>query len=164
MTVSRFIIHPNNYWKIVWNNFSLIIFILYIILVFLIVSFSPEIDKGFLSLLDVFDSIFMLDRVFDLFVGFFNPNGQLEHRLYNVIVQNLSSKFFLEILYIGGPYAVFYYVYEGYRSAMVYCVFKIFRYFRLFEIDGQIEEILEYLAAYKTVFEIKKIERNMQIM
>ena len=144
MIVSKFIIHPNNYWKMVWNNFSLIIFILYIILVFLIVSFEPELNNGYLGLLDVFDCIFMLDRVLDLFVGFFAPNGQLEHRLFSVILQNVSSKFFLEIVYIGGPYAVFHYLNEGYRSAMIYCIFKICRYFRLFEIDGQIEEILEY--------------------
>ena len=47
---------------------------------------------------------------------------------------------------------------------MIYCIFKIFRYFRLFEIDGQIEESLEHQANSKTVFEIKKIERNMQIL
>ena len=70
----------------------------------------------------------------------------------------------MEIIYIGGPYAVFHYFNSGTRSAMIYCIFKIFRYFRLFEIDGQIEEILEYQANSKTVFEIKKIERNMQIM
>ena len=74
----------------------------------------------------------------------------------------MSSKFFLEIVYIGGPYAVFYYLDN--RSAMIYCIFKIFRYFRLFEIDGQIEESLEHQANSKTVFEIKKIERNMQIL
>jgi hypothetical protein len=36
-----------------------------------------------------------------------------------------------------------------------YAMFKIPRYLRLFEIDGQIDDILEYYGEQKTVFEIK---------
>ena len=39
--------------------------------------------------------------------------------------------------------------------------FKIPRYGRLFEIDSQIEEIIEYYGQQKTVFEIKRIEHYL---
>jgi hypothetical protein len=47
----------------------------------------------------------MLDRFLDLFVGYYNPNGKLEHKLYAVVMTNMSFKFWLEIFIGFGPIA-----------------------------------------------------------
>lgn len=100
----------------------------------------------------VFDILFMVDRFADLFVGYYNPNGLLEHRLYAVILANISLKFFLEIFISFAPIAMK----EYYDSkSKVYAIYKIVRYLRLFEMDGQIAEILDYYGMTRTVFEIK---------
>ena len=80
----------------------------------------------------IFDTIFMLDRVFDLFVGYYNPNGFLEHRLSHVLYQNISSKFFLEIIISTVPLIV--YAFD--QNSLYYAFFKILRYARLFEMDS----------------------------
>ena len=66
-------------------------------------------------------------------------------------MQNISFKFFLEIIISFGP--LFFGVEE--LHSLYYAIFKIPRYLRLFEMDGQIDEILEYYGDQKTVFEIK---------
>ena len=80
-----------------------------------------------------FDIIFMLDRFLDLFVGYYNPNGKLEHRLYAVVMTNMSFKLFLEILIGFGPIAVSNFVE---LKSYWYSCFKIPRYSRLFEMDA----------------------------
>ena len=94
-----------------------------------------------MQVLLVFDFIFMIDRVIDLFVGYYTPNGFLEHRIGATILQNLSTKFFLEIIMSFGPLFIFD---LDNMNSLYYALFKIPRYSRLFEIDGQIAEILEY--------------------
>ena len=42
---------------------------------------------------------------------------------------------------------------------MVYALFKVPRYVRLFEIDNQIDEILDYMSQSRTVSEIDVIKR-----
>jgi len=82
----------------------------------------------------------MVDRFADLFVGYYNPNGLQEHRLSHVIYQNISIKFFLEILMIVCPLIL----YEFNDNSLYYLLFKLPRYSRIFEIDNQISEIVEY--------------------
>lgn len=83
----------------------------------------------------------MIDRVLDLFVGHYTPSGFLEHRLSAVFLQNISTKLFIEIIVGFGPLMVFD---MSQINTMYYAAFKVPRYSRLFEMDGQIAEILEY--------------------
>ncbi len=46
---------------------------------------NVELKREHLTVLLIFDIIFAFDRLFDLFVGYHNPNGQLEHRLMHVL-------------------------------------------------------------------------------
>ena len=101
----------------------------------------------------MFDVTFMIDRIMDLLVGYYRPNGAEEHRLSHVIYSNLSSKFFIEIIVIVCPIIM----YKYNSNSLLYLMFKAPRYIRLFEISGQINEILEYYAESKTVFEIIKL-------
>ena len=47
---------------------------------------------------------------------------------------------------------------EGSINALFYGLFKLPRYTRLFEMDGQISEIIEFYKDKKTVFEIKRMQ------
>ena len=114
-----------------------------------------------IKLLLVFDVLFVIDRIMDLFVGFIQPNGQAEYRLYAVLLNNISFKFFLEIFITVAP-IVLQNVYH--RKSVIYALFKVVRYVRLFEIDGQVADILEYHAQSKTVFEIKQMKRTLDIL
>jgi hypothetical protein len=77
--------------------------------------------------------MFMCDRLADLFVGYYNPNGLIEHKLYKVILANISLKFFLEIFISFGPIALS----SFYNSkSSIYAIMKVVRYLRLFEMDG----------------------------
>lgn len=82
---SKFIIPPNNYWKILWNNLVLILFIVYIIMLPLFISYDTTMKKSNLSILLMFDILFMIDRIGDLFLGYFRPDGQMETSLSNVL-------------------------------------------------------------------------------
>jgi len=64
-------------------------------------------EKNFQRLF-LFDLIFMTDRFFDIFVGFYKPNGELEHRLIYVVFNNLGIKFFLEIGHSMVPWFIHY--------------------------------------------------------
>jgi len=52
----------------------------------------------------IYDVVFMMDRILDLFVGFINKEGQFEVKLRNVITKNFSSTFLLESFYAFSPY------------------------------------------------------------
>ena len=54
-------------------------------------------------------------------------------------------------------------LYEFNQNSLYYLMFKIPRYSRLFEIDNQISEILEYYGQTKTVFDIKKMRKSLNI-
>lgn len=68
----------------------------------------------------------------------------------NVIEHNLSSKLLLEFVVAFVPLLWE----EFYSNTMIYALFKVPRYVRLFEIDNQIEEILDYMSASRNVSEI----------
>mmetsp|Transcript_26688 Transcript_26688/g.40710 ORF Transcript_26688/g.40710 Transcript_26688/m.40710 type:complete len:139 (+) Transcript_26688:322-738(+) len=103
--ISKFIINPNNYWNMWWNNFTQLVFIIWIFLTPNLISRDRILDIQNFQVLLAFDIIFMIDRVMDLFVGFYTPNGSLEHRILKVMQQNISTKLFLEILIGFGPLA-----------------------------------------------------------
>jgi len=102
----------------------------------------------------------MVDRFIDMFVGFYNPNGQLEHRLLAVVKQNISTKIFLEAFISFG---LFFFEEEYMTNPMIYGSIKILRYGRLFELDSQIQEIIEINGKESTVFEIKQMEKKFDI-
>lgn len=114
---------------------------IYIFLAPILIVESQTVSLKNMKLMLVFDIIFMIDRILDLFVGYYQPNGLMEHRLYAVVLNNISLKFFLEIFISFAPIVLNKY----YNSKSVfYALFKVVRYVRLFEIDGQVAEILEY--------------------
>lgn len=94
---------------------------------------SRQVSIQNMKLMLVFDIIFMIDRILDLFVGYYQPNGLMEHRLYAVILNNISLKFFLEIFISFAPIVLKNY-YDS--KSVFYALFKVVRYVRLFEIDG----------------------------
>ena len=140
---SRFIISPGNYWNMQWNNTIQVIFVIYIFMAPILIVESKHVSVSNIKLLLVFDVLFVIDRIMDLFVGFIQPNGQPEYRLYAVVLNNISVKFFLEIFITVAPIAL-QNVYH--RKSVIYALFKVVRYVRLFEIDGQVADILEYYA------------------
>lgn len=140
-----------------------LVFVAYIVLLPIFVSSEVKMIRYHQNILLVFDIIFVIDRILDLFVGFYRPDGQLETRLLPVIQQNFSSRFVMELIVSFGP-TCFLSLYKEPPLAVntiEYMFFKIPRYGRLFEIDSQIEEIIEYYGQQKTVFEIKRIEHYL---
>lgn len=85
-----------------------------------------------LKILLFFDLTFMVDRILDLFVGYYKPNGEEEHRLEHVIYANMSSKFLIEILVIIIPIILF----NIDNNSLIYLLIKMPRYTRLFEMQG----------------------------
>jgi len=45
----------------------------------------------------------MIDRFLDLFQGYYNPNGFLEHRVLEVVRTNINYRFFLEMFITIAP-------------------------------------------------------------
>ena len=91
MPKSRFIISTSNYWNLQRNNFLQLVFVFYILIFPAIVVNNKYIKTEHQNMLLIFDLTFMLDRVFDLFVGVNKPNGQEEKSLARVISTNLSN-------------------------------------------------------------------------
>ena len=48
----------------------------------------------------------MLDRIIDLFIGFSKKDGSEETSIRNVISKNFSFSFWLEIIYVAGPFVL----------------------------------------------------------
>jgi len=84
----------------------------------------------------------MIDRVADLFAGFYKSDNTMETKLEKVMQFNISSKFFTEIFISFAP--LFFDTNKMY--SLVYSAFKLPRYFRIFEMDNQIDEITEYFG------------------
>lgn len=103
---SKFIIPPRSYWNMQWNNLTQVVFIAWILYAPLVICTDVRLSPEAIGYLLVFDIIFLLDRVADLFVGHQKADGTEETRLYNVIYSNLSSKIFIEIIVGFGPYMV----------------------------------------------------------
>lgn len=72
---SKLIIPPNNFWNMQWNNFITFVFVLYIFIAPLFISYSTKFQGDQLSYLLWFDVLFMMDRIADLFAGFYRPDG-----------------------------------------------------------------------------------------
>lgn len=47
--------------------------------------------------------MFMISRTLDLFIGYYNKQGQLEGKLSAVLFKNFSSDFYMEIIYSFAP-------------------------------------------------------------
>jgi hypothetical protein len=107
----------------------------------------------------MFDIIFMIDRIMDLFVGYYTSKGP-EKKLMAVLLNNISAKFFTEMVISFGP--LFFDVAN--MNTLIYCLFKIPRYSRLFEVENQINEIIDYYASSLTVFEINRMKKKLNIM
>ena len=129
---SKLIIPPNNFWNMQWNNFITFVFVLYIFVAPLFISYSTMFTSSQLEILLLFDILFMLDRIADLFAGFYKPDGQIETKLSNVIEHNISSKLFLEFVISFGPL----FFTPSKMNTLHYALFKVPRYVRLFEIDS----------------------------
>ena len=72
---SKLIIPPKNYWNMVVNNVIVVIFLIYMVLLPLFVSFNSILDDENFYGLFVFDIVFILDRCMDLFVGYYQEDG-----------------------------------------------------------------------------------------
>lgn len=71
----KLIIPPNNFWNMQWNNFIVIIFILYMFILPLYICFDKIITEEYINSLIIFDILFMIDRSADLFVGSYKLDG-----------------------------------------------------------------------------------------
>ena len=72
---SKLIIPPKNYWNMVINNIIVVIFLIYMVLLPLNVSYSSILDDEAFYSLFVFDIVFIMDRCMDLFVGYYQEDG-----------------------------------------------------------------------------------------
>ena len=97
------------------------------------------------------DFFFLIDRIFDLFVGFVNKEGENEGNLKNVINKNFSSGFYLEAFYAISPF--FLLDVNGPKS-MAYFLIKIPRFNRLFDMDQATQCFIDFYGKKWTVFEI----------
>lgn len=104
------------------------------------------------------------DTVFDLFTGYVE-DGEPEKKVLKVIQNNLSWRFFLEIVISLGPQALTLYINDKDFMMInwIYGLFKIFRYLRLSEFDSLISDILEFYEEDKTEHELKQIQRSLDI-
>lgn len=152
---SKLIIPPNNYWNMVCNNIIVAIFLIYMCLLPLFVSYNSIMKNEDLFSLFIFDVIFIFDRFLDLFVGYYQEDGQLEKSLARVINSNMSMKIFFEIFMTFGPLMIA----RRNIESIVYVFFKLPRWLRLFELEQRIEEFVEYFRENKTLSEIKAIRK-----
>lgn len=95
--MSRFIIDPNNDYKMNWDFAIAYVFILWLFITPVYISRDHYVSDEDRRSLFFFDCVFIAHRFIDLFEGFYQPNGQMEIKLYVVILNNLSSKIFTEI-------------------------------------------------------------------
>lgn len=151
---SKLIIPPNNYWNLQWNNLTVLIFLLYMFILPIKVCFEQYMIPEDISNLLIFDIIFIMDRLADLFVASYTVDGKIETRLLEVIKKNYDYKFLLEVIVSIGPL----FFDTNHLNSLVYAAFKIPRYARLFEIDSQIQEIMEYYGDSWSLYERKSIE------
>ena len=131
------IIPSESEWNMWWNNFTVVFFVIYIVLTPVLISRNDMISKSDQAILLIFDVVFMLDRVLDLFVGFKKQDGSEETEIGTVVYLNLSPKFFTEVVIGFGP-QIFLMSEGGTINSLFYGLFKLPRYTRLFEMDGQI--------------------------
>jgi hypothetical protein len=97
---------PGNYYKRMWNMAMCMVFIYWLFLTPIYISRHQTVGKEEIQTLQIIDLIFMLDRILDLFIGFYNTDGTLENRIYVVIFANLNTNLILEALMVGLPILV----------------------------------------------------------
>ena len=156
---SKLIIPPKNYWNMIINNIIVVIFVIYIVILPLFISFNHTLtDSDFYSML-MFDLVFIFDRFLDLFVGYYKEDGQLESSLARVINTNMSMKIFFEIFMAFGPIVI-----GNDLDSFTFAFFKMPRWLRLFELEQRIDEFVEFFRENKTLSEIKAIRNWLQIL
>ena len=101
----------------------------------------------------------MLDRFLNLFIGFYNKEGEYEPKVIVVIMKNYSSDFYMELVWTFGPL----FFHPDKLNSIYYFLFKIPRYNRLFEIATAANTFLDYYGKNWNVFEIKKIEKQIEL-
>ena len=87
----RFIIPPNSYFTIVWNNFIILVFVVYMLISALFISYSFKLSSKQINILFIFDIMFMMDRSIDMFIGY-EIDGRLEKKIGRVLVRNFEQK------------------------------------------------------------------------
>ena len=167
---SKLIISPNNWWNMQRNDFTLLMFIVYGLLLPYKVSYSAKLHIEDVNSLFFFDILFIFDRVVDLFRRQKdNGQGEAKPTLLTVIAKNLSFFFFLEWFMGFGPiiYNNMLPIDESFThisiedpitkekseiekfksiSPIMYFLFKIPRYVRIFEMQSQVSDILEFYS------------------
>ena len=71
-----------------WNNILVLIWIVYMFTLPLYLCFDSVITSSSIGTLLMFDILFMLDRITDLFLGSYTVDGQLETKLLSVVKKN----------------------------------------------------------------------------
>lgn len=109
----------------------------------------------------MFDILFVIDRIADVFVGFEYPDGKFEKKLHKVIEQNMSYKLPMEFVLSFAP--LFFDTTN--MNTLVYAAFKLPRYLRMSEMDNQIDEILEVAKSNKRpVSELNRLAHILDIL
>jgi hypothetical protein len=108
----------------------------------------------------VFDIVFIMDRCMDLFVGYYQEDGQLETSLARVIKTNMSMKVYFEMFMTFGPFVIA----TSNIDAILFVLFKMPRWLRLFELEQRIDEFVEYYRENKTLSEMKAIRKWLQFL
>ena len=73
--MSKLILMPDNFWKMHFDNQMIFVLIVWLFLVPIKVCQAQYMSNEDVQMLLAFDIIFILDRLQDLFVTFYNPNG-----------------------------------------------------------------------------------------
>ena len=113
------------------NNIVIGLFIIYMVLLPLFVSFDHKMHSSHILTMICFDIIFFIDRSLDLFVGYYREDGQMENRPLQVIRNNLSIKYFFEIIMSFGTF----FLDVNNMDSVHFAIFKIPRWIRLFEME-----------------------------
>ena len=158
--ISKFIILPGNYWYMQVQNFVQVIFIVYVTVTPMLVSFDVILSKSNLQLLLLFDIIFLGDKIIDLFVGYYDNLGKPEKLLWRVLVKNFNSNFLIESGIVIIPLLLD----PDHLNSIIYFMLKIPRYIRFFEMENCIAEYLAFYGQNKTVFEITRAQDIAKII
>jgi hypothetical protein len=103
----------------------------------------------------------MLDRMLDLFIGYTNKDGSEETSIQNVIFKNFGSSFWMEIIYVVGPFILL--DLDNIKALAIFAL-KLPRLNRLFEIDTAIGCFVDFYGKNWTVFEKKNIKERLEIL
>lgn len=136
---TKLIIPPDSTGNMYWNNFVTLMFVVYIFIAPIFISYDTRFKEDQLKILLAFDILFVIDRVADVFVGFEYPDGKYEKKLHKVIEANFTYKLPLEFFLSFAPL----FFDTANMNTLIYAAFKLPRYMRISEMDNQIDEIME---------------------